>query len=95
MYRKYITQKQTEEIRTANELATWAWDSHYWFETVPNSGIAICKWCNKHYGSEMGITDDFPMCMENPRLMTLDFIEGLLTHYRKTRGTKVLNEPHP
>jgi len=86
MYRKYLTQKQTEEQRMAMELATWAWNSHYWFETVPNSGLAICKWCDRHYGNEQGIGNNFPLCKKNPRL------KELITEAAGSTGAK---DPHP
>ena len=80
MYKQLKPVNESEESRIHRELGTWAWDSHYWIEHAP--GYAKCKWCGTQHTSEMGIGYDYPICLENPRVMTLDFIESLLIQYR-------------
>ena len=48
------------------ELANWVWNSHYWIEEAP--GYFKCAWCNMHQASGQGITSDYPMCRNNPKI---------------------------
>jgi len=80
MYKHLKPVKETDEQRLQWELGMWAWESHLWVEHAP--GYATCQWCKLHTTSETGIGPDYPICLENPRIMTLDFIESLLIRYR-------------
>ena len=56
-----------DEQQGLMELASWAWNSHYWIEE--SEGYLKCKYCGKDFTSTMGVRSDFPLCKENPILM--------------------------
>ena len=51
------------------ELASWIFDSHFWIEDYP--GYFHCLYCNIQHTSTMGITDDAPLCSQNPAVLRL------------------------
>jgi len=61
--------KCDEESRQRSAIAEWAWNSHWWVEYC--SGYYKCKWCGISCSSLTGITEDFPLCKENPAIKRL------------------------
>jgi len=66
MLKKLKPYFMTEEEELEHEIASWAWNSHYWIETDPD--YYQCKWCKMVHTGMMGIHKDFPLCKENPRI---------------------------
>lgn len=53
----------TSEEKEKEELAMWAWNSHYWIEY--QEGYYKCKYCGKHTTNTAGYIN-FTLCPKNP-----------------------------
>ena len=70
MLDRFEVPKNEEVIREQMELASWAWNSHWWVESYP--GYYECRWCKMTCTSVMGIDIDFPLCKENYAIKKLE-----------------------